>query len=81
MRDHYNKKRFGGNKYTVFKRDKYKCQHCGSKQNLEIHHIDGTGYKTVGADKSNNDLSNLLTLCHSCHTKVTNRERKHYMKI
>jgi 5-methylcytosine-specific restriction endonuclease McrA len=82
MRDHYNKKRFGGNKYKAFERDGHKCKICGSKKNIEIHHIDGTGYKTVGYyGKSNNKLNNLLTVCHSCHIGITNKERKSYMKI
>lgn len=82
MRDHYNKARFGGNKYIAFERDGNKCTICGATNNLEIHHKDGTGYKTVGDyRKSNNSLENLQTVCHSCHTKITNKERKSYIKI
>ena len=82
MRDHYNKARFGGNKYKVFERDNHRCRKCGSTKNIEVHHIDGSGYKTVGDyRKSNNRMSNLLTVCHSCHTGITNKERKSYMKI
>ena len=37
------------------------CEICGSKINLDIHHIDG--------DWQNNSLDNLMCLCRSCHTK------------
>jgi hypothetical protein len=75
-KDYHNRRRFGGNKYKAFERDGYKCKHCGTDANLEIHHIDGTGYKSViDYKKSNNNLENLLTLCHKCHLKVTNDTR------
>ena len=46
----------------VFSRDKNKCQHCNSKNNLECHHIT---YKRVKKES----ISDLLTLCSSCHLK------------
>jgi 5-methylcytosine-specific restriction endonuclease McrA len=52
-------------------RDKYNhtCQECGvieSRKKFSCHHID--------YDKANNDISNLILLCQSCHVK-TNRNR------
>lgn len=54
---------------SVFKRDNYSCQECGiklarvkGKGQVQCHHID--------YDTSNNDLSNLITLCASCHAKT-----------
>ena len=38
-----------------------KCQECGVTENLDLHHRDG--------NPVNNDISNLMTLCDSCHTK------------
>lgn len=38
-----------------------KCQECGVTENLDLHHQDG--------NPVNNDISNLMTLCDSCHTK------------
>lgn len=35
--------------------DKYTCQGCGAKENLQVHHVDG--------DATNNVIRNLLTLC------------------
>ena len=43
----------------VKKRDNYLCQDCGQPEWLVVHHID--------ADKENNELDNLITLCPSCH--------------
>lgn len=50
-------------KKLIRDRDGYKCQRCGTKKNkgraLEIHHID--------FDKTNNDPTNLITLCGECN--------------
>lgn len=40
---------------------KDKCEVCGSKKNLCVHHKD--------LNRHNNKESNLITLCRSCHTK------------
>lgn len=45
----------------VYRHKKDHCQECGATENLQIHHIDG--------NPKNNRLSNLMTLCGSCHTK------------
>lgn len=75
--------RFGGNVQAVLERDNFECQDCGMTQEqhiiifnrrLDIHHIDGYGKNTPKEDK-NNDMSNLITLCHRCHTKISNIER------
>lgn len=44
---------------TYRRAKKDKCEWCGSKKNLCVHHIDGNRY--------NNDLSNLITVCKRCH--------------
>lgn len=38
------------------------CESCGTAENLQCHHKDG--------DPSNNDPSNIQTLCGSCHTRL-----------
>ncbi len=54
-------------------RDNYRCQECfrhqdelyyknGNKYSLLVHHID--------YDKKNNDESNLISLCNSCHSQT-----------
>lgn len=44
------------------------CKKCGSKNNLEVHHID--------YNKRNNDLKNLLLLCRKCHRKLHRGPRR-----
>ena len=81
----------GGKKYhplwhiirkQVYRRDSWICQECGvhchnsNKNKIQCHHID--------YDITNNALSNLITLCASCHCK-TNFKRKdwelHYKNL
>ena len=38
------------------------CYFCNTDENLCVHHID--------VDRKNNQKSNLITLCRSCHTKI-----------
>lgn len=52
-------------KRIVRERDGYKCAMCGLP-GRDCHHID--------YDKHNNDPSNLVTLCHVCHS-MTNQNR------
>jgi len=46
-----------------------KCQNCGNKNSLVIHHIDqkGRNVQNLG-QQPNNDISNLMVVCKSCHT-------------
>lgn len=55
---------------SIRERDNYECHICGGK-GIDVHHID--------YDKFNNLASNLITLCHSCHTK-TNTDRGRWKK-
>ena len=62
------------------KRDGYRCQHCGIAQKkngkaLDVHHI--VPFRTFGYIpgqndnyKQANDLSNLVSLCRSCHIRA-----------
>ncbi len=55
----------GNCRYIARLNRKDKCEKCGSKDNLNIDHIDG--------NRSNNNLDNLQTLCWPCHRdKTTN---------
>src|SRR5436853_6213359 len=51
----------GTNSHYYRKFLKESCEHCDSSGRLTIHHRD--------KDHSNNDLSNLATLCYSCHRR------------
>lgn len=53
-------------KRSIRERDNYTCRLCSAQQTdraFPVHHID--------FDKEHSDPSNLVTLCHSCHSKVT----------
>ena len=53
-------------------RDGCTCQLCGKeKKNVEVHHI--LPRRLNGEDT----ISNLVTLCHKCHEKVTGKETKY----
>jgi 5-methylcytosine-specific restriction endonuclease McrA len=52
----------------ILERDEHKCQKCGNKEKLNVHHIQ---------EKRNNgteDFDNLIVLCSSCHRKT----HRHY---
>lgn len=52
----------------VFKRDNFICTKCGSKKDIEAHHIkEQSKYPSLRFD-----VSNGLTLCHICHKKTDN---------
>lgn len=59
-----SKERIKGNKLRpkILERDNYQCVLCGSKENLEVHHMQALVY---GGESSRD---NLITLCFECHT-------------
>ena len=64
-------------KEKIRNRDDYICQFCGISQEkfiekLSIHHIN--------YNKKNNNMSNLISLCNSCHMK-TNFNRCYWKKF
>ena len=46
----------------VLRRDGRRCQNCGSRSNLEVHHKE---FRSQGGDDSE---ENLITLCVKCHS-------------
>jgi 5-methylcytosine-specific restriction endonuclease McrA len=48
----------------VLSRDGWRCQCCGTKSNLEIHHQE---FRSRSGDDSER---NLITLCSTCHAAV-----------
>ena len=46
----------------VLKRDNWRCQKCGSMQNLEVHH------KALRSHQGDDEEANLITLCNFCHS-------------
>src|SRR4051794_38255485 len=72
-----NRIRFGNKRDIVLARDNYKCVKCGMTRaqhklkyrcDLTVDHIDGNG-SLKPRDMRNNQLSNLQTLCLSCHAR------------
>lgn len=53
----------------AFRRDGYKCCHCGSTKKLRGHHIH------YSKDLRNVPIKHILTLCEFCHTKEHRRLR------
>jgi 5-methylcytosine-specific restriction endonuclease McrA len=48
------------------------CRMCGNKIDLQVHHID--------ENRQNNQMSNLIILCRSCHSKQ-HRGKEWFEKI
>ena len=59
----------------VINRDKHKCVVCGSKTNLECHHITSRGKMGEGTPE------NLCMLCHNCHFNKLHGQGDFYTKI
>ena len=61
-------------KQIILERDNYICQDPNCKienpKRLHIHHID--------YDKTNNNVKNLITLCHSCHMKTNGKNKRKF---
>jgi transposase-like protein len=49
-------------------RDNNECQHCGSEDQLQVHHI--IPFESFDDYREANKLQNLITLCVSCHHKL-----------
>jgi HNH endonuclease len=50
-------------KTVVLDRDGWKCQYCGSSENLQVYHL--LHRSRLGSD----ELENLMTLCANCHRR------------
>jgi hypothetical protein len=62
------KQAFGtGTRDVVLARDDHRCWVCSKETRLVVHHIDGNGH---GKTAPNNDLTNLVTLCRWCHSRL-----------
>lgn len=64
-KDYLQSKRWLRLRAAVFKRDGYRCVICNSNQDLQCHH---RTYKRIFKER----MSDLTTLCGSCHNVVTN---------
>lgn len=48
----------------VLERDGWRCQTCGSMQNLQVHH------QQLRSHSGNDEEQNLITLCAECHARL-----------
>jgi len=48
----------------ILERDAWRCQYCGSMDNLQVHHIQSRG--RLGDDAE----ENLITSCAACHQTI-----------
>jgi ATP-dependent DNA helicase RecQ len=48
----------------VLQRDGWRCQGCGARTNLEIHH------RQFRSRRGDDAEANLITLCHACHRSI-----------
>lgn len=61
--------KFQNTRAIVLNRDNYTCKHCNGKRKyskLATHHI------IFSSNGDSDDKSNLITLCHTCHTNLHN---------
>jgi 5-methylcytosine-specific restriction endonuclease McrA len=67
-------------KRAALNRDRKTCQWCGSKEKgrLNVHHL--RPFKTFTDPLDAHDLTNLITLCDSCHSKAEKISRELYRK-
>jgi 5-methylcytosine-specific restriction endonuclease McrA len=56
----------------VLRRDSWRCQVCGSRRNLQVHH------KELRSQQGDDDDLNLITLCADCHERL-HRENEVYL--
>ncbi len=48
----------------ILERDGWRCQACGSMQNLQVHHL------KLRSRSGGDEEQNLITLCAECHERV-----------
>lgn len=60
------------NRLQAFARDAYTCQDCSASLSYETAEADHIVPVALGGS---NDVGNLRTLCHDCHTKRTTSQR------
>lgn len=67
-------------KQLCLERDRCKCIECGSSERLDVHHKDGNSWRKIGR-LANNNLENLITLCHSCHMNHHIKKKERTLKM
>ena len=78
MRRDYSDPVYKDFRKSVLKRDKFKCRmpNCGSKRNLNVHHIQ----TWARASSLRYEPANGITLCRYCHKSINGKEH-HYENL
>ena len=73
MRRNYDDPVYKDWRKKIYKRDKFRCQmpDCSSKFRIQAHHIK----KWSNAAILRYDVDNGITLCRSCHERITGHEQ------
>lgn len=74
MGDQYYGANWDEKRRTVLARDDGRCQSCGRRDDLHIHHV--TPLREFDAPEDANYLDNLVTLCADCHNKWEGRDQR-----
>lgn len=61
---------------AVYARDR-KCKMCGSKEKLEVHHIEPFSQCPLLVM----DIGNVILLCHKCHNRLRGKEKRWRKKL
>ena len=69
----YNSKTWKNLRKQALIRDHYTCQLCGGRA-TEVHHLKEVNTVNVGDNAHAFDFENLQSLCHECHTLITQEE-------
>lgn len=57
----------------VLERDGYTCQWCGRVEATQVHHL---SYVRVKINNANERLSELISVCETCHHKIHNIKKE-----
>ena len=66
-RNRLGPERYDELRQEILRRDGWRCQACGRRKDLQVHHIEARG--RLGEDTE----QNLITLCADCHRTVHRR--------
>jgi 5-methylcytosine-specific restriction protein A len=66
----YSSKQWERARFLAKRRDNFACVQCGSRNKLEVHHVQ----RVKDAPDLAFDLCNLVTLCRDCHAIETEKE-------
>jgi 5-methylcytosine-specific restriction endonuclease McrA len=56
--------------HQILQRDGWRCQQCGSRTNLQVHHIE------LRSQSGDDAAENLITLCSDCHEQIHSRRTR-----